>query len=53
MKYYVDNGIYYEEFDLYREAEIFCGENGIPCEEIYEDTDWKSFCKKIKKPLDK
>ena len=48
MKYYVDNGIYYEEFDSYREAEIFCGENGISCEEIYEDTDWKSFCKKVK-----
>ena len=24
------------EFATYREAEIFCGERGIPCEEIYE-----------------
>ena len=48
MKYYVDYGIYYEEFDTYREAEIFCGENELPCEEIYEDTDWESFCKKVK-----
>ena len=39
MKYFVDYGIYYGEFKTYREAEIFCGENRIPCEEIYEDTD--------------
>lgn len=37
MTYFVEyNGIY-EEFETYREAEIYCGERGIPCEFIYED----------------
>ena len=35
--FYVNCGIYYTEFATYREAEIFCGENGISCEEIYEE----------------
>lgn len=35
MMYYVEYGRIYEEFESYREAEIFCGENGIPCEYIY------------------
>ena len=26
-----------EIFDNYRNAEIYCGERGISCEEIYED----------------
>lgn len=36
MMYCVDFGMTYEEFATYREAEIFCGENGIGCENIYE-----------------
>lgn len=36
MKYYVDCGMFYKEFETYREAEIFCGEHGICCDEIYE-----------------
>ena len=31
--YYLENGM---EFPTYRDAEIYCGECGIPCEEIYE-----------------
>lgn len=27
----------YEEFTTYREAEIFCGENGIHPENIFEE----------------
>ncbi len=30
---YIVNG---HEFDTYRKAEIFCGERGIMCDEIYE-----------------
>lgn len=37
--FYIDFGIYYMEFATYREAEIFCGLCGIPCEEIYEDNE--------------
>ena len=37
MKYFVEYGYIYEEFNTYREAEIFCGENGIYCENIYEE----------------
>lgn len=37
MKYYVEYGICCEEFDTYRDAEIYCGERGIPCENIFED----------------
>ena len=33
------SGQYYEEFETYRDAEIYCGEHGIPCEEIFEDDD--------------
>ena len=29
MKYFVEYGYIYEEFNTYREAEIFCGERGI------------------------
>lgn len=25
------------EFETYREAEIFCGEQGITCDNIYEE----------------
>lgn len=35
--YIVDTAYCYKEFDNYRNAEIFCGENGISCEEIYEE----------------
>lgn len=35
--FYVNCGIDYIEFATYREAEIFCGERGISCEEIYEE----------------
>lgn len=27
----------YKEFRTYRDAEIYCGENGIHCENIYEE----------------
>lgn len=27
----------YVEFKTYREAEIFCGEQGITCDNIYEE----------------
>lgn len=37
MKYFVEYGCIYEEFNTYKEAEIFCGENGIYCENIYEN----------------
>lgn len=37
MHYVVEWGIQCEEFDTYREAEIYCGERGIPCEEIYQE----------------
>ena len=37
--FYVDYGMDYIEFTAYREAEIFCGEHGIPCEEIYEENE--------------
>lgn len=30
-------GVDFEEFETLREAEIFCGERGIPCSEIFED----------------
>ena len=33
----VDYRTYVREFATYREAEIFCGEHGIPCENIYEE----------------
>ena len=36
MKFFVEYGRVYEEFEDYRQAEIFCGERGIPCENIYE-----------------
>ena len=34
--YVVWGNIFTYTFDTYREAEIFCGEHGIPCKEIYE-----------------
>jgi hypothetical protein len=33
----VETKMDYVEFETYREAEIFCGERGIPCEYIYEE----------------
>lgn len=36
MKYFVQYGRDYQEFPNYREAEIYCGERNIPCDEIYE-----------------
>ena len=35
--YFVECGICGEYFDTYEEAEIFCGENCINCENIYEE----------------
>ena len=35
----VECNIQCEEFDTYRQAEIYCGENGIHCENIYESED--------------
>lgn len=32
----VEYNIQCEEFDTYRQAEIFCGEHSIHCENIYE-----------------
>lgn len=32
--YYLENGM---EFATYRDAEIYCGEQDIPCEEIYKE----------------
>lgn len=32
----VEYNIQCEEFDTYRQAEIYCGEHGIHCENIYE-----------------
>lgn len=38
MKYFVESyeRRIYKEFATYREAEIYCGENNIHCEDIYE-----------------
>lgn len=36
MMYCVDKDYVYAEFASYREAEAYCGECGISCEEIYE-----------------
>lgn len=33
----VETRLGFEEFATYREAEIYCGEHGIPCEEIFEE----------------
>lgn len=33
----VETKMGYVEFGNYREAEIFCGEQGIACDNIYED----------------
>lgn len=37
MKYIVFEKVGYKEFPTYRDAEIYCGENGIHPEEIYEE----------------
>lgn len=37
MSYYVEYENIYEEFATYREAEIYCGERHISCENIYEE----------------
>lgn len=36
MKYVVDDGMFYAEFNTYREAEIFVGVYGLHGEDIYE-----------------
>ena len=36
MKYCVETINTYMEFATYREAEIYCGEHNISCEDIYE-----------------
>ena len=36
MKYWVDFGMFGKWFETYREAELFCGVAGYPCENIYE-----------------
>ena len=38
MKYFVEfyEHRIYKEFRTYREAEAYCGENNISCENIYE-----------------
>jgi hypothetical protein len=33
----VETKMDYVEFETYREAEIFCGEQGITCDNIYEE----------------
>jgi hypothetical protein len=35
--YYVETMMDCVEFATYREAEIYCGEMGIPCECIFEE----------------
>ena len=37
MKYIVETGRFFKEFENYEQAELFCGENGIHCENIYEE----------------
>ena len=37
ITYIVEEKMDYKEFDSYREAEIYCGVNGISCENIYEE----------------
>ena len=39
IMFVVDFERVYEEFATYREAEIFCGERGIHCENIYEENE--------------
>ena len=41
MRYIVDTGRFgiYKDFPTYRDAEIYCGENGIHPENIYEEED--------------
>lgn len=39
MTYFVEYGRYYEEFENYEKAEIYCGEHKISCENIYEAED--------------
>ena len=38
MKYFVESYEHriYKEFRTYRDAEVYCGENNISCENIYE-----------------
>lgn len=38
MKYFVESyeRRIYKEFATYRQAELYCGENNISCENIYE-----------------
>ena len=36
-KYIVETTYNFQEFDEYRDAEIYCGENNIPCDCIYEE----------------
>ena len=36
MMYCVDKDYVYAEFANYREAEVYCGAQGIECDNIYE-----------------
>lgn len=36
-KYIVETAYNFQEFDNYRDAEIYCGEKNIPCDCIYEE----------------
>ena len=36
-KYIVETTYNFQEFDEYRDAEIYCGKNNIPCDSIYEE----------------
>lgn len=38
MKYFIEcyERRIYQEFATYRQAEVYCGENNISCENIYE-----------------
>lgn len=33
---FIIDGVDWIEFNTYSEAEVFCGENGLLCEDIYE-----------------
>jgi hypothetical protein len=48
FKYVIFKRCGFEVFDTEREAEIFCGENGIACEEI-EIVEW---CEECNSPLE-
>lgn len=37
IQYVVEYSMGWKTFTDYRKAELFCGVNGIPCENIYEE----------------